>query len=283
MTEPREPLSTVKERRRYYGRALRVGLVISAVVHVFVIFVLARALSLDPASFRSPPTRPLLELQGLPVVQVDEVLPADAADPEAVRLPPEEEPEPEVEDDEPAAETPDRAAVVPVRGRVPDGPPRLTNAEKLQPREGDERLWDDFEDQPIPEYLAANPYASYEGEIRARLAVMLDSLSLSEEQRRRAMEWLSGDEGHEWGVSPDGIHIDGMVIPINLQQLLQEEGPAGRERRQELRDLRDIQLQDLLQEAEHIRRERAREMRERTKQELERRVRDSLEAASDST
>ncbi|MDH3297212.1 MAG: hypothetical protein OEM96_02870 [Gemmatimonadota bacterium] len=283
MTETELRPATVQERRRYYGRALRVGLVVSLVIHLFLIFVVARALSLNPASYRSPSPRRLIEIQGLPVVQVGEVLPLDAADPEAVRLPPEERQlEPERETD-PAADAADGAAVVPVPARARVGVPRLTNAEKLQPREGDERLWDDFGDQPIPEYLAANPYADYEGEIRARLGVILDSLALSEEQRSRAMEWLSGEEGHEWGVSPDGIHINGLVIPVNLQQLLQEEGPAGRESRQELRDLRDIQLQDLLDDVEAIQRERAREMRERTKQELERRARDSLEAVPDST
>ena len=283
MTEPREPFSLVAERRRGYGRALRIGLGISLVVHLFVIFVLGQALSLDPASFRSQQERRLVQVQGMAVVQVDEVVPADEPDPEAVRLPPEDEPEPEVDEDDPDSLTPDGVAAVPVPGREPIGGPRLTNAEKLQPREGDERLWEDFADQPIPEYVAANPYADYEGEIRARLSVMLDSLALSEEQRRRAMEWLAGDEGQEWGVSPDGIHIAGIVIPVNLAQLLAEEGPAGRESRQEMRDLRDIQLQNLLQDAEAVRRERAQQMRDRTKEEVERRVRDSLEAVADST
>jgi hypothetical protein len=273
----------VAERRRGYKRALRVSLGISFIVHLFVILVLGRALSLDPASYRSVQERRLVQVQGLPVVQVDEIVPADEPDPEAVRLPPEDEPEPEVDEDDPESVTPDGAAVVPAPRREPIGGPRLTNAEKLQPREGDERLWDDFGDQPIPEYLAANPYAEYEGEIRARLSVMIDSLALSEDQRRRAMEWLSGDAGQEWGVSPDGIHIAGIVIPVNLSQLLAEEGPAGRESRQEMRDLRDILRQDMIQDAESIQRERTREMRERTKAELERLVRDSLEAAADST
>lgn len=283
MRDSQEPSSLVAERRRGYQRALRASLGISFIVHLFVILVLGRALSLDPASYRSVQDTRLVQVQGLPVVQVDEIVPADEPDPEAVRLLPEEEPEPEVDEDDPESVTPDGAAVVPAPRREPTGGPRLTNAEKLQPREGDERLWDDFGDQPIPEYLASNPYAEYEGEIRARLSVMLDSLALSEDQRRRAMEWLSGDPGQEWGVSPDGIHIAGIVIPVNLSQLLAEEGPAGRESRQEMRDLRDILRQDMIQDAESIQRERTREMRERTKAELERLVRDSLEAAADST
>lgn len=280
MTEPQQPLSALDERRQHYRNAVRIGLAISAVTHLLVVFVLARALSLDPASFRSPPRR-TIELQGLPVVQVGEVLPAFESDPEAISLPPEEEPEPEPE--RPDGETPRGPPSVPSPGRGQVGPPGLTNAEKLQPHEGDERLWYDLEGQPIPEYLDGNAYAAYEGELRARLSLMLDSLSLSEEQRRRAVEWLTGDEGHEWGVTPDGIYIAGILIPLSLGQLFAEEGPNGRESRQRLRDLQDIQMQDLQGEAERIRKERAQAMRDRTKEELERRVRDSLEAAAGPT
>lgn len=280
MTEPQQPLSALDERRQDYRNAVRIGLAISAVTHLLVVFVLARALSLDPASFRSPPRR-TIELQGLPVVQVGEVLPAFESDPEAISLPPEEEPEPEPE--RPDGETPRGPPSVPSPGRGQVGPPGLTNAEKLQPHEGDERLWYDLEGQPIPEYLDGNAYAAYEGELRARLSLMLDSLSLSEEQRRRAVEWLTGDEGQEWGVTPDGIYIAGVLIPLSLGQLFAEEGPNGRESRQRLRDLQDIQMQDLQGEAERIRKERAQAMRDRTKEELERRVRDSLEAAAGPT
>ncbi|TFG64481.1 MAG: hypothetical protein E4H28_05165 [Gemmatimonadales bacterium] len=280
MTGREQQVSSVQVQRRDYRSALRIGLVISAVVHFVVIFVLGRALSLDPASFRSPPRR-TIELQGLPVVQVDEVQPAFETDPDAVRLPLEEEPEPGEEQQD--GETPEGPAALPIPGRALVGPPRLTNAEKLQPQEGDERLWYDLDGQPIPEYLDHDVYAAYEGEIRSRLSRMLDSLSLSDEQRRRALEWITGDEGQEWGVTPDGIYIAGMLIPLSLGQLFAEEGPNGRESRQQAQDLGDIRFQDLLGEAEQIRKERAQEMRDRTKQELERRLQDSLEAAADST
>ena len=279
MTESQQQISSLETRRRDYRTAVRIGLGVSFVVHLLVIFVLGRELSLDPASFRSPPERRAIALQGLPVVQVDEVLPAFESDPDAIRLPPEDEPEPE--EDQPDAETPGGQEVaVPIPSRGEEGPPRLTNAEKLQPHEGDERLLYDLDGQPIPEYLDRNAYAAYEGELRSRLSLMLDSLNLSEEQRRRASEWLTGDEGHEWGVTPDGIYVDGFLIPLNLGQLFAEEGPSGRESRQELRDLRDIRLQDMLGEAELIRKERAQAIRERTKEELEQRLQDSLKAAA---
>ncbi len=281
MTEPQWQTGSLDSRRRDYRTAIRIGLGISAVVHLFVIFVLARALSLDPASFRIPPERRAIVLQGLPVVQVDEVLPdlEFESDPEAIRLPPEDEPEPE--EDQPDAEvTGGQEVAIPIPSRGLEGPPRLTNAEKLQPHEGDERLLYDLDGQPIPEYLPRDAYAAYEGEIRSRLGRMLDSLNLSEEQRRHAMEWLTGDEGHEWGVTPDGIYVDGFLIPLSLGQLFAEEGPNGRESRQEMRDLRDIQLQDMLDEVEKIRKERAAAIRERSKEELEQRLQDSLRAAA---
>jgi len=280
VTEPQRQSNTLGARRSGYRRTVQVGLGISAVVHLFVIFVLARALSLDPASFRSPP-RVRIEMQGLPVVQVGEVVPAFESDPEAIRLPPEEEPDPDEE--QPDAEAPDGPAAIPIPTQDQAGVPGLTNAEKLQPHEGDERLWYDLDGQPIPEYIDSQAYAAYEGEIRARLSRMLDSLSLSDVQRRRALEWIMGDEGHEWGVTPDGIYIAGMLIPLNLGQLFSEEGPNGRESRQVLQDLQDIRMQDLLGDAEDIRNERAAEMRNRTKEELEKRLRDSLEVAADST
>lgn len=281
MTESQRQISSLDTRRRDYRATVQIGLGVSIVIHILVIFVLGRALSLDPASF-SPPERRAIELQGLPVVHVDGVLPVFESDPDAIRLPPEDEPDPE-EEDQPDAELPggqQRAVPISTAGR--EGLPGLTNAEKLQPHEGDERLLYDLDGQPIPDYLPRDAYAAYEGEIRSRLGRMLDSLNLSEEQRRHAVEWVTGDEGHEWGVTPDGIYVDGFLIPLSLGQLFAEEGPNGRESRQEMRDLRDIQLQDMLDEVDKIRKERAAAIRERTKEGLEKRLQDSVSAAAGS-
>lgn len=287
MTEPsRElrPVESLHDRRRRYDVALRRGLAISAALHGAALLVLARALLFSPAD---TPTRTLetVELQGPTVVVVGAVLPPGAVADEGPSelLDPDPLPEDPVdrvvdpEDRNPAIANP---VVRPSRDPG-ESTADLTNAERLQPQEGDERLWQEVPDDQLPEYLASNPYAAYEGEIRARLSMMLDSLNLSEAQRRRAMEWLSGEAGSEWGVSEDGIHLGGVVIPVNLQSLLAEEGPNGRESRQELRDLGAIRLQDMQGEAEDIRRERARQMRERSKEELERRLLDSLEAAGE--
>lgn len=274
------PADSLYERHRGYDRAVRIGLAASAAFHVVLLLVVGQSLRIDAPEPRPAAAPPVIELQGPLAFEIGRVIPAsEQPEEEATRPPPEET---EAEPDQPRPQPPAEGPPVPaVAGEADDSDGFLTNAEKLQPREGDERLYPEHPDDQIPVYLAKNPYAAYEGEIRARLGVLLDSLNLSEEQRRRATEWLTGEAGAEWGVSEDGIHIGGMVIPIDLRSLFQEQGPSGRESRQQLRDRLDIDYQDMIREADEVREERARQMRERTKEELERRLRDSLEAARD--
>lgn len=280
MTELRRMDGSLQQRRLAYRRAVRVGIGVSVVVHLLVLLVLARSLSLAPAAPREQVQ--LRDRQGPIVLDVGRIVPESEMPEEGIVLPPEED-EPLPEDEDPAPRQPGAIAQPSPAVRGEGDVQRLTNAERLQPHEGDDRLYKEFPDDQVPEYLASNPYRAYEGEIRARLSVMLDSLNLSEEQRRRAVEWLTGEDGEEWGISEDGIHLGGVLIPMNVGALFQEEGPSGRESRQEARDLGQIRLQDLLGEAEDIQKERGRQMRERSKEELERRLRDSLEAANDST
>jgi hypothetical protein len=134
----------------------------------------------------------------------------------------------------------------------------------------------------MPEYLE-DRFARAEGVIRARLGAMLDSLQLTEEQRRRAVEWLFGEGDQQWGVTPDGIVLGGMVIPMNVGALFEAEGPLGRELRQEARDLADIQRQDFQTDVERTQRERLEDMRRRSEEEAERRRQDSISAAADTT
>lgn len=276
----------LSERRRGYGRAVRIGLAASLAFHVVLLLVVGRSLRMDAPEPRPSAPEPIVQLQGPVALELGRVIPASEEPEQETTQPPPEETEAEVQPEEPRPEPPaEGPPVVADEGQADDADAEdgfLTNAEILQPKEGDERLFQEYDENEIPEYLAENPYAAYEGEIRARLGMMLDSLQLSEEQRRKATEWLTGEEGEEWGVSQDGIHIGGIVIPIDLRSLLQEEGPRGRERRQEMRDRLQIQYDDMIDEADEIREERARQMRERTKEELEQRLRDSLEAAQDS-
>lgn len=283
---PRPRPGALSERRRGYDRAVRIGLAASLAFHIVLLLVVGRSLRMEPPEPPPSTPAPIVRLQGPVAVEIGQVIPASEETEQETTRPPPRETETEARPEDPRPEPPVEGPPVEAddgRAEADDADVGyLTNAEILQPKEGDERLFPEYADDEVPEYLAKNPFAAYEGEIRARLGMMLDSLNLSEEQRRKATEWLTGEEGEEWGVSQDGIHIGGIVIPIDLRSLFQEQGPRGREARQELRDRLQIQYDDMIDEAEEVREDRARQMRERTKEELERRLRDSLEAAGDS-
>jgi hypothetical protein len=190
---------------------------------------------------------------------------------------------------------PEDRALQPDREAGPTGVPRpvtgargdedrvgMSNAEKLQPHEGDERLWKDFEQEQMPEYIQ-NRWARAEGAIRARLSQMLDSLALTEEQRRKATDWLTGESDDEWGVTPDGLVLGGIVIPMNVGAMFAEEGPNGRESRAALRDLGLIRRQDMMADIEETMEERNQLIEERMARERARQAAIDSAAAADST
>ena len=261
-------------RARGYRRAVRGGLLVSALLHALVAIFLSGQFYLATRSF-SAVQLPPRDAVGLQVIDIRDVETESAAE-DVLEMPPEEReriqrPEP------PTPGGGDRAQ----RAGQDDGF-GLTNAERLRPREGDPRLWRDFTGRPMPEYLE-DRFAQAEGVIRARLGAMLDSLDLTEEQRRRAVEWLFGEGDQQWGVTPDGIVLGGLVIPMNVGALFEAEGPLGRELRQQQRDLEDIQRQDFRTDVERTQRERLEEMRERSEEEAERRRQDSIAAEADTT
>jgi hypothetical protein len=259
---------------RGYRKSLRIGLLISAALHALLILVLSRQLYIGARQFRSVevPPRPLI---GLELIEITEIETESAVE-EVIELP--EERDDEIDRPEPPT-TPD-GRPVPSAGR--DDGPGLTNAERLRTREGDPRLWRDFRDRPMPIYLE-DRFAQAEGVIRSRLSAMLDSLQLSEEERRRAVEWLMGEGDQQWGVTPDGLVLGGVVIPMNVGALFQAEGPLGRELRQQERDRQDIQRQDFETEVERVQRSRVEEMRQRTEEEAARQEADTIADPADST
>jgi hypothetical protein len=145
---------------------------------------------------------------------------------------------------------------------------RLSNAERLRLRFSDERLWVDPRD-PLLFGERLERFARADSAVRAILREWLDSLRLTDEQRRRALDWTYEKDGKRWGISPEGIHLGDITIPIPFMLL-----PAGPQRRafeQALRDLQEIQNQDLRDDLESVRRERMEEMRRRSEEEAERR------------
>ncbi len=253
---------------------------LSAIVHALVFFWVAQELRLRAARFDAIP-QIVRAPEGMQVIEVRPISPEQELvreEQRLIQLPPEaEERVPE-----PGADSRPEGTPIPVPGgQGADDQVGMSNAEKLQPHEGDERLWKDFEKEPMPEYIQSR-WARAEGAIRARLSQLLDSLSLTEEQRRKATDWLTGDSDEEWGVTPDGLVLGGLVIPMNVGAMFAEEGPNGREARAALRDLELIQRQDMMTDIDETLEERNRSIEERMAEERRRQAALDSAAVADS-
>lgn len=257
------------ERERSYRTAFRVGLAVSLVVHAVLVGLLSRGLHVPgPAddAFRTPQPRPP---EGVRVVRVEpreEV--AALPSPEApVRPEPEEEPEEDIEEETEEAGGEPVAVDDAAEGEAEEAGETASNVERLTPRQGDARLWRDFWDEDLDERYLGNTRA--DSAIRAILGTYLDSLRITEEQLRRAREWTVGEGDEKWGISPEGIHLGDITIPLPVGELFAPTGPRRRELERELRELEEIQRQEALQQAEETRKERIEEMRERSREEAE--------------
>lgn len=248
-------------RERAYRRAVWIGLAVSLVVHAVLVFLVSRGLYLGPTDLAAP-SRPPVPVEGIEIVQV-RTAPSEA--PPVPRPAPPLGPSPrEAEAPETVGEeTPeeDAGAV-----REETGQEEMTNAERLRPREGDPRLWRQIDLETYERLARTSPADSA---VRAVLRRYLDSLRLTEEQRRRARDWTFGEGDDRWGISEEGLHLGDITIPIPFGQLLQPSGPLRRELEQELRDLEAIQWQEALDQAEDTREERIEEMRRRAREQAE--------------
>lgn len=261
--------SLLSQEKRRYRRAFWTGLGISALVHAAVFLWTAGQVRFGAARFETP-VPSVAPPQGIQVIEVRPLTPEEAEAREEQRLIELRESEPETPQAEEEAPGGEPLPPVPPAARGDEGR-GLTNAEKLQPRIGDANLWREYDASNRPEYLTERmPQA--EAMLRAYLGRMLDSLQLSEEQRRKAVEWLMGED-EDWGVTPDGITLGGVEIPMNVGAMFQEEGPRGRESRQLERDRALIDRQDLQADIDETLEERNRAMEERA---------DSLRARADS-
>lgn len=270
LTEVRESRRLEADRRERrdsgYRRALLVGLALSVVGHVGLIALLSSQLHLPRMGVpgRRSPAPDVLE--GLRLVRVEEPRPVETPPRPAPVEPPPPREEPE-ETEEAAPE----AGGEPTPAEEPGEREGISNAERLRPREGDSRVWRDFWDEDRSRYLGRS--ARIDSAIRAILGKYFDSLRVARESYEDARDWTVGDGDERWGVSPEGIHLGDVTIPIPVNQLLSPTGPKRRALERELRELRQIQRQETLREAEATRKERIEEMRERSRE----------EAGSDST
>ncbi len=265
-----EELERRESRETGYRRAFRVAMVVSLAAHLAVLFLLGRQLEMpgpdyDEAVRPEPSPTPGLRITRVRVQEPEEARPVPTP-PRPVRPEPEpEEPEETAEEEEAADEEADEAPA----GEEAAEERRISNVEALTPREGDPRLWREFWDEEVARrYLGQGTRA--DSALRAILGTYLDSLRLSEEQLRQARDWTWTDEdGERWGISPEGIHLGDVTIPLPVGQLLQPTGPKRRELEQELRDLRAIRRQEAIEEAQQTREERIEAMEERAREEQE--------------
>jgi hypothetical protein len=160
----------------------------------------------------------------------------------------------------------------------PSGPPAeselegMTNAERLTTRFVDARIWFD----PRNPFLFGDRlerFARADSAVRAILRDWLDSLSLDDETRRRAMDWTFEKDGKRWGISPEGLHLGDITIPIPFG--FAPSGPQRREFEQAIRDLTEIQLQNLRADLKAVEDERRRAMEKRRLEEIIRRAGDT--------
>lgn len=263
-----DELERRESREAGYRRAFRVALVISLAAHLAVLFLLGRQLEMpdpgyDEAVRPEPRPAPGLRITRVRVQEPEEARPVPRP-PRPVRPEPEpQEPEETAEEEAADEETDEAPADEEAEER------RISNVEALTPREGDPRLWREFWDEEVARrYLGQGTRA--DSALRAILGTYLDSLRLSEEQLRQARDWTWTDEGGErWGISPDGIHLGNVTIPLPVGQLLQPTGPKRRELERELRDLRAIRRQEAIEEAQQTREERIEAMEEKAREEQE--------------
>ncbi len=259
-------------RERAYRRALVAGLSLSGLVHLVVLLVTGRIV-VGAGRYEPRPGELEPAPEGLVVVEVEE--------PEVA--PPPEQPAPEPP--RPRPRRPDETeviAIVPAPEQAEEAAPEeeaeaepVSNAERLRLRFADARLWVDPRD-PLLYGERLERFARADSAVRTILRDWLDSLRLTEEQRRRAMDWTFEKDGKRWGISPEGLHLGDITIPIPFQVM--PTGPQRRAFEQALRDLREIQNQDLRSDVEEVGRERMEEMRRRSREEVERRRRSDTTA-----
>lgn len=261
-----------RRRERAYRRALAVGLFLSGLAHLVALLITGR-IALSAGRYEPRPGELEPAPEGLVVVEVEE--------PEVA--PPPEQPAPEPP--RPRPRRPDETeviAIVPAPEQAEEAVPAeeaeaepVSNAERLRLRFADARLWVDPRD-PLLYGERLERFARADSAVRTILRDWLDSLRLTEEQRRRAMDWTFEKDGKRWGISPEGLHLGDITIPIPFQVM--PTGPQRRAFEQALRDLREIQNQDLRSDVEEVGRERMEEMRRRSREEVERRRRSDTTA-----
>ncbi|MFV1986668.1 MAG: hypothetical protein ACC682_05280 [Gemmatimonadota bacterium] len=269
-----------ESRERRQRRITAISVFASIILHGLLLWIMS-GVGFRAASYSLPPIETTPAPEGLVVVDVAETDLSDGVDdprPEPGESREETAPRERRVIDLPETEiagAPGVPGVEGPKGAPPEATPLgRTNAERLTPKFVDGRIWFDPRDPLLfGERLAR--FARADSAVRAILREWLDSLQLDDEARRRAMDWtFEGKNGERWGISPEGLHLGNITIPIPFG--FAPSGPQQREFEQAIRDLTEIQRQNFRADVEEVAKERLRAIEKRREEEIRRRAGDTL-------
>lgn len=200
-----------KPRPRPGRNILPIALIASALVHVIILGIRFTTVTLGDGAVAPPQ---LLNVETVPGIRVLDIVPvaADVPTPQVVVVAPRPL-EPRPAPAQPAARTPATPTDAPrtPAARAVD-PPRSV-AERITPRAGgDPRLWERGSDPLRPEL---DPLNNVRARVYGSIAAYNDSIAAAAEAAARALDWTVRDaNGGRWGVSPSGIHLGNVTLPL---------------------------------------------------------------------
>lgn len=213
----RRTLSVTRQRARRYRIAVSSGVILSVLIHILLIRVSPLFIRyMEPGDLYRPPQPVRVEATAMQAIEIRIT--------EAPPVEPERTPEPEPEQPEPGE----------LEGETESS---LSAAERLRPRVGDWRLWLVHPLARRTDLTPAERAADLEARLQAILEAYDDSMAAELARQAEAMDWTVGEEGNKWGLSPEGLHLGPLTVPLPFYI-----GP-GRESEDMLRDYGEIQRQ----------------------------------------
>jgi len=188
-----------------YSRALRAGLAVSALIHLWVLAIYPALVRVDDREYVPlPSAAPAVQAGGLRAIGLVEVegIGAFTSPQEPVDVRPVPGPSPGA-----AARAPQVGETYGT-GLVPPGP---TEAERFRPRLQDRRVWAPL-DRDINDLTAEQ---IMELGLQGRVAEWQDSMAAAAAAESALTDWTRTDaQGRKWGVSEGQLHLGDVTLPL---------------------------------------------------------------------